>query len=200
VFAQPKPGNWQFAMDFAQIAGSHGMAFVINNDLDWVPQLPLSLEFFDEPGGALLAAINSEPGLRGVINSGLATAAIGFTQGARAMIALQVNKDTIKSIEYGNRFEDQYLEPGYAAAQGAVSAYSVNYMLAGAQVPVFGSASPNILLTAQALRSITGQLIECCSSRRRHAAVRHQTSSSRMRLIRECDVSLLITQRAGLRR
>jgi hypothetical protein len=54
VFAQPKPGNWQFAMDFAQIAGSHGTAFVINNDLDWVPQVPLSLEFFDEPGGDLL--------------------------------------------------------------------------------------------------------------------------------------------------
>jgi len=145
VFAQPKPGNWQFAMDFAQIAGSRGAAFVINNDLDWVPHVPLSLEFFDEPGGDLLAAINTEPGLRGVINSALATAAIGFTQGARAMIALQVNKDTIKSIENGNRFEDRYLAPGYAA-EGQVSAYSVNYTLAGTQVPVFGSASSNIPL------------------------------------------------------
>jgi hypothetical protein len=80
-----------------------------------------------------------------VINSALATAAIGFTQGARAMIALQVNKDTIKSIENGNHFEDRYLAPGYAA-EGRVSAYSVNYVLAGTQVPVFGSASASIPL------------------------------------------------------
>jgi hypothetical protein len=80
-----------------------------------------------------------------VINSTLATAAIGFTQGARTMIALQVNKDTIKSIENANRFEDRYLAPGYAA-EGEVPAYSVNYTLAGTQVPVFGSASPNIPL------------------------------------------------------
>ena len=130
-------------MDFAQIAGGHGTAFVTNNDLDWVPQLPLSLGFFDEPGGDLLAAINSGPGLRGMINSARATATIGFTQGARAMIALQVNKHTIKSIETGNRFADRYLEAGYAT-KGEVSAYSVNYALAGARVPVFGSASPNI--------------------------------------------------------
>src|SRR6202034_3004016 len=39
VFAQPKPGNWQFAMDFARIARSEEAAFVVNNDLDWVPQV-----------------------------------------------------------------------------------------------------------------------------------------------------------------
>jgi hypothetical protein len=43
VFAQPKPGNWQFAMDFSRIAGSKRTGFVINNNLDWVPQTPLSI-------------------------------------------------------------------------------------------------------------------------------------------------------------
>src|SRR5262249_8846000 len=59
VFAQPKPGNWQFAMDFSRIAGSKGTAFVVNNNLDWVPQTPLSIEFFDEPGASIAALINS---------------------------------------------------------------------------------------------------------------------------------------------
>jgi hypothetical protein len=145
VFAQPKPGNWQFAMDFARIAASRGTGFVINNDKDWVPQVPLSLQFIDEPGGDVLAAISREPGLRGIINSALATGAIGFNQGARAFIALQVNSETIGSIENGNHFEDRYLEPGHAAT-GAGPAYSVNYALAGTQVPVFGSASPSIPL------------------------------------------------------
>lgn len=62
VFAQPKPGNWQFAMDFARIAGSKGTAFVINNDWDWVPQTPLSIEFFDEPGADMAALLNNLPG------------------------------------------------------------------------------------------------------------------------------------------
>lgn len=51
VFAQPKPGNWQFAHDFAQVAGNRGLAHCINNDSDWVPQVPLSLEQPDEVTG-----------------------------------------------------------------------------------------------------------------------------------------------------
>jgi len=48
VFAQPKPGNWQFAMDFASIQGNLGLAYAVNNTLDWVPQLPLSIQFVSE--------------------------------------------------------------------------------------------------------------------------------------------------------
>lgn len=46
LFAQPKPGNLQFAQDFARIAPSN--AFVINNDRDPVPQVPLSRETISE--------------------------------------------------------------------------------------------------------------------------------------------------------
>ncbi len=45
VFAQPKPGNVQFAMSFSGIAGAQGLAYVINNTLDPVPLVPLTLEF-----------------------------------------------------------------------------------------------------------------------------------------------------------
>jgi hypothetical protein len=40
VFAQPKPGNVQFALDFAHITGCGSNAFVFNNTLDPVPALP----------------------------------------------------------------------------------------------------------------------------------------------------------------
>ena len=43
VFAQPKPANWQFCQDFAQIAGNQGLAICINNSRDWVPQVPFAL-------------------------------------------------------------------------------------------------------------------------------------------------------------
>lgn len=51
VFAQPKPGNWQFGNDLAQVAGNLGMVHCINNSRDWVPQVPLTLDMPDEVTG-----------------------------------------------------------------------------------------------------------------------------------------------------
>ncbi|CAZ87330.1 conserved hypothetical protein [Thiomonas arsenitoxydans] len=48
VFAQPKPGNWQYGHDFAQAAGNIGLAICVNNSRDWVPQTPLALDLPDE--------------------------------------------------------------------------------------------------------------------------------------------------------
>ena len=64
VFAQPKPGNWLFALDFARIAGSHGTAFTVNNSRDWITQVPLSIEFLDEPRDDLASAMNASAALR----------------------------------------------------------------------------------------------------------------------------------------
>jgi hypothetical protein len=141
VFAQPKPGNWQFAMDFSRIAGSKGTAFVINNNLDWVPQTPLSIEFFDEPGASIAALINGLPGWQGVVNSILAGGAIAIGQGARGLIAMKVADAAVKSIEENNNFDERYLVDG-VVPEGAKRGYSVNYAVAGNQVPVFGSALP----------------------------------------------------------
>lgn len=141
VFAQPKPGNWQFAMDFARIAGSKGTAFVINNNWDWVPQTPLSIEFFDEPGADIAALLNGLPGWRGVVNSILAGGAIGAAQGARGLIAMKVADAAVKSIEENNNFDKRYLADGIVP-ESAKRGYSVNYAVAGDQVPVFGSALP----------------------------------------------------------
>jgi hypothetical protein len=141
VFAQPKPGNWQFAMDFSRIAGSKGTAFVINNNLDWVPQTPLSIEFFDEPGANIAALLNGQEGWRGVVNSMFAGGAIAVGQGARGLIAMKVAGSAVNSIEENNNFDDRYLVDGLVP-NSAKRGHSVNYAVAGNQVPVFGSALP----------------------------------------------------------
>ena len=138
VFAQPKPGNWQFAMDFARIA--NGQAFVINNDRDWVPQVPLSIQFFDEPGTYLLGQLANNPGLPGLINLGLGVGELGLGAGRRAAIALRVENDTIKNTLRQMTILQRYLEK----PQPELPAYSINYSLAGTLVPVFGSASRRI--------------------------------------------------------
>lgn len=51
VFAQPKPGDWNFAMDFSRSlyrANDDAFAYVINNTWDWVAQAPLSVQWPSE--------------------------------------------------------------------------------------------------------------------------------------------------------
>lgn len=73
VFAQPKPGNFSFAADFATITQGTDNAIVINNDIDPVPQMPLTLQDLgdidgDLPGSSLGAkALHTISGIGGDI-------------------------------------------------------------------------------------------------------------------------------------
>jgi len=44
LYAQPKPGNDHYAYDFENRFSNPGFAFRINNSLDWVPQVPFTVE------------------------------------------------------------------------------------------------------------------------------------------------------------
>jgi hypothetical protein len=48
VFAQPKPGNVDFAAEFARHTQQRDSALVINNDIDVVPLVPLTLQDLDD--------------------------------------------------------------------------------------------------------------------------------------------------------
>ena len=48
VFAQPKPGNGHYALDFDARFANAGFAFRVTNSLDWVPQVPFTLEFLQD--------------------------------------------------------------------------------------------------------------------------------------------------------
>ena len=48
VFAQPKPGNDHYAEDYENAFCKSGMAFTINNTLDWVPEVPLTLQLLSD--------------------------------------------------------------------------------------------------------------------------------------------------------
>lgn len=68
LLAQPKPGNYAFMADFARITQGPDNAIVINNNIDPVPKVPLTLETTGDLGsdfhrssklGALIDAISS---------------------------------------------------------------------------------------------------------------------------------------------
>jgi hypothetical protein len=48
AFAQPKPGNDHYAEDFEAKFCATDMAFRVTNSLDWVPQVPFTIEFISD--------------------------------------------------------------------------------------------------------------------------------------------------------
>jgi len=48
VYAQPKPGNDHYAEDFENRFCDNDLAFRITNSLDWVPQVPFTIEFLSD--------------------------------------------------------------------------------------------------------------------------------------------------------
>ena len=48
VFALPKPGNTHYASEYNAAFANVGMAYCVSNSQDWVPQVPLSLEWIGD--------------------------------------------------------------------------------------------------------------------------------------------------------
>ncbi len=48
VFAQPKPGNDHYAADFENRFSNTGLGYRVTNSLDWVPQVPFTLEILSD--------------------------------------------------------------------------------------------------------------------------------------------------------
>lgn len=48
VFAQPKPGNDLYGIDYDAVASNSGLAFTVNNSQDWVPQVPFTIEILSD--------------------------------------------------------------------------------------------------------------------------------------------------------
>ena len=143
-FAQPKPGNWQFGMDFARIASSQGTSFTVNNSLDWVPQVPLAIEFLDEPGSDLLTQLNRTAAQRNRIVEfealklaiRNAEQAVNLAKAARAKFADETGSFTSRALQRATALLDRrWMTPGTAAM---LTPASINYVGVGNLVPVFG--------------------------------------------------------------
>lgn len=139
VFAQPKPGNWQYAMDFAKIAGNQGFSYTINNVLDWVPQTPISIEFVDEPSKDIAAEYMKglSSGKRAIVQVG-----INRLQDVRGKIAAAVKEGVEKKIQ-GYAANLDYVQTGQGADSG--KAHSINYTAAGNIISVSGADDSSIV-------------------------------------------------------
>lgn len=138
LFAQPKPGNALFAMDFAHIAGCRGAGFVINNNLDPVTKVPLTSQTIAEAVYDTLAENQMQgEGLKGLLLKGAAQFSSGFFK-ARNKIAETVSDKTAKLYhqEEMQNIDTHYFDNLPPIADTPVN--SLNYTLCGELIPLFG--------------------------------------------------------------
>ncbi|MDE2060220.1 MAG: lipase family protein [candidate division NC10 bacterium] len=121
VFAQPKPGNWQFAMDFAEGIGNQDLAYTINNTSDWVPQVPLSIQLVSET----LQPIATASG------HWFANSALNFLARIRRSASSQVSKLTNYKENITKNFDDRYFVDAGQFSQTGYGGSSLDYMPVG---------------------------------------------------------------------
>jgi hypothetical protein len=132
VFAQPKPGNNQFSMDFAEIASSRNNAFVLNNTLDSVPQVPLTLQTIDDAVDDLAVVDEMEK---------MALNALNLLNPIRSLVSSHI-ADKIARMQT-LKTEDLYFaeELTQNRTKNKTEAVSLNYVPAGNIVPLIGDPS-----------------------------------------------------------
>lgn len=138
VFAQPKPGNYQFSLDFAHIAGSRGAGFVINNSLDPVTLLPLSQETLSESIAGTLEENRMEgSGIERFFINGAARISQDIFKVRNA--ASELVSDKVSKLYHQSEMKNidiSYFQRVPAMADRPVK--SLNYTLSGSLVPLFG--------------------------------------------------------------
>jgi len=128
AFAQPKPGNYAFAAEFAGYTQRPDNALVVNNHIDPVPKVPMTLESTadldtDFHGHLLVARIVHSLGWPGKM--------------LRSVVSGIADWFTRKSAEgYGNFYHWDAIKPLHEVASGA----SWDFVPAGRVIFVYGSA------------------------------------------------------------
>lgn len=126
AFGQPKPGNARFATDFAGITQRFDNAIVINNVLDVIPQLPLTLQDLEDVPGV--------PHGESWMMWGLQHLA-GFSSGIHGLVGKMAEPLVRRHVhDFGQYFNC----PAIGRIGSEISAHSWNFQPAGHVLFVFG--------------------------------------------------------------
>lgn len=75
TFAPAKPGNDHYAYDYARIAGVDGVGWAVTSTQDWVPQVPLTLQWLSDINTPNpLRGFSDTPSLEALLALGIPTA------------------------------------------------------------------------------------------------------------------------------
>lgn len=136
LFAQPKPGNLQFSQDYSRITKDY--SFVINNDRDPVPQVPLSLETVSEVA-TFVEEDNPSIEVGGMIDHIIEKVTETKNSVRNKVSEFVIGKlaDKFEKTQINQSVEKYFSDlPQALADEGAKS---LNYTLVGQLIPVFGA-------------------------------------------------------------
>lgn len=140
VFAQPKPGNWQFTQDFAQIAGNQGRLLCLNNSRDWVTQVPFAFGLVDDITGNPIPGVLRKLPLIGKLAAWIVT---GVGMGLRWIRRL-IGELVSDSAKNARQYLFEHIDPVYLSNQsgGDSASASLNYDQCGELVSLKGHPAP----------------------------------------------------------
>jgi hypothetical protein len=135
VFAQPKPGNDHYAADFESAFCNAGLAFRITNSLDWVPQMPFTIEVVND--------INTPNLLSALIDPELATilAAVKPFFDAVWNHVIEHSKQRLqpKAALLAQRVAPATAGPAMTAGFDVTVLPSLNFVNAGTEISLIGA-------------------------------------------------------------
>ncbi len=127
VYAQPKPGNFVFAADFANITQGLDNSIVINNDIDPVPQVPLTLQDLGDIDGDVPGSSFGAKALRYIS---------GIGSGFRGVVG-RLAEPFVKKDDAGYGYYYNYPQLGSVGQDKIGSSW--NFMAAGHIMLVYGT-------------------------------------------------------------
>jgi hypothetical protein len=139
VFAQPKPGNQHYADDFEERFCHEGaeMAFRVTNSLDWVPQVPFTLQFVDDIDKPNPLSVIASPSLLIVLLKKALGEAQSYVE-AHARARLQSTAVALARASAPPIAPAETLQALPAAAFTAPVMATLNFVNAGTDVPLAG--------------------------------------------------------------
>jgi len=143
AFAQPKPGNDHYGDDYEAIAGNAATAFTVNNDQDWVPQVPFTFELYRDinvPNVLSVLGSHPPPGVAAVHD---AVSRYHQEQASRSLMRQKPVLDRLGRALRDNRL----VKPGAAAPAGATTGIaivpSLNFVGCGSAISLQGTPGDN---------------------------------------------------------
>jgi Lipase (class 3) len=131
-FAQPKPGDYLFSMDFARITQAADNAIVVNNTLDVVPQVPMTLQSLGDLQDDLKNIGTAEKVIQLLSSTG------SGVRRSIALVAEPLEKRTAKGYGYYYHYEE-LVAGGKAKLGSDKTASTWNFAPAGHVLFVYGT-------------------------------------------------------------
>ena len=136
VFAQPKPGNDHYAADFESRFSNAGFAYRITNSLDWVPQVPFTIELASDVDKPNLVSAWLDK-VAPIIGPG---ALITATEKAIQLLQREFAKHVIERHGGAARQLFRSVKPGAPAAPLTLPILSsLNFVNAGSEIALIGT-------------------------------------------------------------